>query len=83
MMTLHPAENAAKFFCDKCDFKCSKKNNYDKHLTTLKHIKNCSGLQNIYEKMPKMPKKYTCECGNEYAHRQGLFVHKKKCNGNN
>ena len=26
-----------------------------------------------------MPKTYQCICGNTYAHRQGLSVHKKKC----
>ena len=26
-----------KFTCEKCDFTCSKKSNWDKHLTTLKH----------------------------------------------
>ena len=31
------AENAEKFHCISCDFVCSKKSNYDKHLLTPKH----------------------------------------------
>ena len=42
-------ENADKYFCEICDFKCSKKSNYAKHLLTLKH-KNAN---NANEKMPE------------------------------
>ena len=82
MVTEKNAENAVKFICEKCDFRCSKKSNYDKHLITQKHKVNDKCLQTIYKKMPEMPKKYTCPCGKEYIHRQGLYSHKKKCSGN-
>jgi hypothetical protein len=75
MMTNKNAENAMSFICDKCDFRCSKKSNYNKHITTLKHKMN----YNIYEKMPKMPKKNICVCGKEYVYRQGLSSHRKNC----
>ena len=32
------AEKCLKYVCDVCDFKCSKLSNYNKHLTTAKHI---------------------------------------------
>ncbi len=82
MITEKNAENALKYICENCDFKCSKKSNYDKHLTTQKHLANDKCLQTIYKKMPEVPKKYTCPCGKEYIHRQGLYAHKKKCSGN-
>jgi hypothetical protein len=82
MVTEKNAENALKFICENCDFKCSKKSNYDKHLTTQKHLANYKCLQSIYKKMPEMPKKHMCPCGKEYIHRQGLYAHKKKCSGN-
>lgn len=63
-------KNAEKFYCNECDFECSKKSNYDKHLTTRKH----KLLTNTYKKM------HECECGKQYKHRQSLFTHKKKCN---
>ena len=25
------------FYCEKCDFKCSRKSQYDRHINTLKH----------------------------------------------
>ena len=32
-------KNAEIYSCKKCNFICSKKSNYDKHLTTAKHLK--------------------------------------------
>ena len=31
------AKNAGQYFCEKCDFKCSKQSNFNKHLSTDKH----------------------------------------------
>ena len=36
-----------KFYCDKCDYTCSKKSNWDKHIETLKH----SGNQKVSKKL--------------------------------
>ena len=76
MITFLNAETAANYVCEKCDFKCSKPSNYEKHLATRKHQINYNDL---HENEEKMPKKYTCLCGKEYTHRQGLYAHKKKC----
>ena len=76
MITEKNAENAANFLCEKCDFKCSKKSNYLKHLVTRKHINNDASSKNNDKKIIK---KYVCNCGKEYGHRQGLYAHKKKC----
>jgi len=79
MLTKNDAKNAANFICEKCEFKCCKKSNYEKHLTTLKH----NALTNLTEKKQKMPH-YTCSaCDKEYKSREGLWYHKKKCNNNN
>jgi hypothetical protein len=64
-----------KYYCEKCDFTCSKKSNYTAHLSTSKHkIKEMDN-----EKMPKNAAPYMCSCGNEYKHASGLSKHKKKC----
>jgi hypothetical protein len=76
MITQKNAEYASKFVCEKCDFICSKKSNFDKHLLTRKHNDDDNSLQ---KKFCKLIKKYICECGKEYGHRQGLYTHKKKC----
>ncbi len=33
------AKVATKFYCEICDYECSRKNNFDKHLLTAKHKK--------------------------------------------
>ncbi len=76
MMTKLNADLAAKYTCEKCEFKCSKTSNYEKHLTTRKHQNNYKELQ---QKEEKTPKRYGCLCGKEYVHRQGLYTHKKNC----
>ena len=61
-----------KFFCELCDFKCYKKNNYTDHLLTRKHI-------NTTKYNEKTAKSYLCECGKIYNHRSSLYNHKKTC----
>mgnify|MGYP003963075823 FL=1 len=68
-------KNDNNYYCEKCDFTCSKKSNYIAHLSTAKHKKH--EMDN--EKMPKNAAPYMCSCGNEYKHASGLSKHKKKC----
>ena len=72
MTTKKMPKNADIFYCENCNFKCSKKSNWDKHTLTAKHI-------NTTNTTKKMPKQFNCECGKEYTHRASLFNHKKKC----
>ena len=76
-MTNSLAKNDCNFICKKCDFKCSKQSNYEKHLITRKHKTHDNSLESDDEPITK---KYECICGKEYKYRQGLFVHKKVCN---
>ena len=66
-----------KFFCEKCDYKCNKKSEYSKHITTSKH----KILQNptSFPVCISGPKTYSCICGKEYKHSSTLYHHKKKC----
>jgi hypothetical protein len=63
-------------YCEICDYTCSRKSDYNKHLTTTKHINRYTQLHTSHLK------KYTCSCGKEYKHRQGLYFHRKTCNIN-
>jgi hypothetical protein len=68
------------FSCEKCDFKCSYKKDFTKHLDTKKHKNTLlTTLDNaFYLKKPKL--NYCCEnCPKIYSDRAGLWRHKKKC----
>ena len=75
MLTIKEQKNALEFICELCNFKCSKKSNYDKHLTTRKHKNTYKCLQNDEQKKPKI---HICvNCKKEYVFRQSLYTHKK------
>jgi hypothetical protein len=76
MTTEKTKKNEKNFCCFFCDFNTSKKTDYERHCSTLKHKNNA--LTTLDNK--KADKKYTCECcGKEYNDRAGLWRHKKKC----
>ena len=62
------------FECKNCDFKCSNKFNFTKHLATDKH-KNTTKYNKIQQKNAT----YECECGKIYPYRSSLYNHQKKC----
>ena len=74
------------FICKLCHFKTCKKNNYNRHLQTLKH-KNLSNSDTIVTNSDKNEQKeqkepiniFECICGKKYKYRQGLSHHKSKC----
>jgi hypothetical protein len=75
------------FICKKCDFKCSKQSDWERHSVTLKHTKDTIldyiGLQKNAEKNAESDNSHSveflCLCGKNYKHRQGLYKHKKTC----
>ena len=77
-------KNAEKYICEKCNFKCSKRCDYNRHLLTAKHQRTYTDLQQTYIlKNKKEPKIYVCDCGIEYKHRQSLNKHKQTCGQKN
>ena len=69
-------KNAEKFHCEKCNFTCSKKSNYNQHLTTAKHKK----LTMLTNKMPNISEDFKCAiCNKRYKSRMGLWQHQQKC----
>jgi hypothetical protein len=70
----HKSPKSPIFFsCDTCDYKCRHKRDFNRHLTTRKHIKR------MKEETPKIIK-FNCEnCGKKYRHSQGLSKHKRTC----
>lgn len=62
------------FFCEKCNFGCSKKGDWSRHISTLKH-KRLTILHPLHQSI-------NCEnCGKTYKHQSSLCKHKKKCFG--
>ena len=66
----------AKYYCDICDYKTSRKSSYDEHLLSRKHQKAMVSNQNLQ----KMCNEYICQnCNKKYKDNSGLWRHKKKC----
>jgi len=62
-----------KFFCEKCNYKCNKQSEINKHNSTRKH----QILQNHTSDITL--KSHICKCGKVYKHSSTLYAHKKKC----
>ena len=69
-------KNADIFGCEICNFKCSKKSNYNKHLLTTKHKMVTNDNINNSKKINRLA---CCKCSKEFKHRSGLSRHKQKC----
>jgi hypothetical protein len=75
-------KKSVEYVCLRCDFKCSKKYSWERHLSTSKHLKatECDIL-GAGEGKKGQKETFTCEfCKKEYQHRQCLWRHNKKCN---
>jgi hypothetical protein len=64
------------YSCEFCDYNTSRKSQYDRHVKTSKHQNVTTSVTNETEKVPK---EYTCICGNLFNNRTTLWRHKKKC----
>ena len=70
-------KNAHKYYCDKCDFKCSKTSDWTRHKLTRKH----QNRTNLNDFTPITPKDYLCcKCNKSFNARNSLWYHKQKCN---
>jgi len=64
---------APKFYCKKCDYKCSRKFLWKQHISTAKHKMITNDNKMITKNM------LICPCGKSYKFSSGLSRHKKKC----
>jgi hypothetical protein len=76
------AELPAQFYCEKCDYKCSREWLFKRHKLTRKH-QNADKMLTLTDqkgvKGADHVSKNICICEKEYEHKQSLFKHKKKC----
>ena len=68
-----------KYYCEKCQYKCSKKFNFDKHCDTKKH-KMLTNANICYKSSPEhLPQHFSCICGTVYKQKPSLSRHRKTC----
>jgi hypothetical protein len=83
MLTKNRKKIAKKFSCETCDYTCSNKYDFNKHLTTRKHrmLTNANFDANAKIATPSIV--YKCDCGTTYNHKSSLSRHEKSCNKSN
>ena len=68
-----------EFYCEKCDFKCSKKYSWDRHIITSKHTKDTFVDDFGAKKGKKGQIEYLCDnCEKTFQTNAGLWKHKTK-----
>ena len=71
------SENRQFFVCEKCDYKCNKKSDYDKHINTLKH-KNATISRKKIEKYECVICDVKCSYKCDYDRHINTLKHKKR-----
>ena len=60
------------YVCNYCNYNCSRKHDYTKHITTRKHMMKINGNNKIVTS-------FTCDCGKIFKTNSGLWKHTQKC----
>jgi hypothetical protein len=68
-----------KYYCQSCNFKCSQKCDWERHILRQKHLANHDGNKMEIKKLEKLEKNFFCECGKKFKTNSGLWKHSKKC----
>ena len=69
-------KESGRFTCEKCDYKCDNKFDFNRHLSTRKHL--MENVDNANEQ--NIATSYDCiNCGNTYKYHSGLCKHRKTC----
>jgi hypothetical protein len=69
-------KSGAVFFCEICDFKCSRKCDHDRHVLTLKH----QNATKCYIKSGESGDNKMCPlCSKYFKHSSSMYRHKKTC----
>ena len=79
METKKSPKISKKYFCESCDFKCSRKSEWDIHVLRPKHINSQNGNKMEILETQKISR-HICLCKKEYKTNSGLWKHSKVCN---
>jgi hypothetical protein len=66
-----------KFYCEKCDYGCSKESDFKKHLGARKHING--NKPDVVELAPVAIEFKCLKCNKKYETKSGLWKHNKVC----
>ena len=79
MLNKKTSITSSKFSCKNCNFICSKKGDYNRHLTTAKHSK----LTKCYIMLNENTSyQFSCPCGRLFKHQSSFSRHKSMCSSN-
>ena len=67
------------YTCKNCDYFTCKISEWNRHVSTLKHLKANINLHELYGSHEININCFSCHCGRVYKHRQSLHKHKKEC----
>jgi len=68
------------FYCKKCNYECSKKSDFNKHLLTRKHTNETNETEMKQKISSKNLKIHECDiCKDTFNSRTTLWRHRKKC----
>ncbi len=67
------------FECKICDYTCSKQSEYNKHVTTGKHLSRTKPVALEQENLQTIKAHICKHCNKEYKARSGLWYHEQKC----
>ena len=79
LIKLHQ-KNINFFHCELCDYKCSKRGDFNRHILTNKHIRLTETNKNASKNITQIQCENVCSCGKNYKHKSSLCKHKKTCN---
>ncbi len=76
MLTKKSPKISKNFYCNKCDYRCSRQSEYNKHVSTAKHKR----LTSVNKKISENTQHFFCtSCNKQYKSRVGLWKHQQKC----
>ena len=71
-------KNEKAFLCETCNFNCCYLSDWNRHLSTRKHLDRHNGNK-MKTSQHKNLTFYECDCGKKYSSNSGLWKHKKNC----
>ena len=79
MSTIKSQKIPKKYSCEICNHFTYNLKDFNRHLSTLKHIRNTSATFSNNEATYKSQHHICCNCNKKYRDRSGLWRHKKTC----